>query len=334
MRRYLQQGGNLLLLTDPSSRESLQPLLQQLDIEALPGTLVDANVRRLGIDNPTVALVSEYPEFPATAGFDLLTLFPESLALQADQTRDWQVTGLLRTLPQSWNETGPIHGEVERNPELGEQAGPLTIGLALTRQRGEREQRVVVIGDGDFLSNSYLANAGNLDLGLALVGWLAGAEQLIGIPPRPILDRELQLSPLTKGIIGLGALFRHCRCYCSASVGYSAGDATGPEMRTLSRVNLILLLLVALLGGAAWWLQSSDMPPPLTRLSPARIQQIRLIRAGQTIELQRHNGVWWLGEARADQQRVAQLLGIATTPSLAHFPLPQGRLAAFGPAAT
>ncbi|EGV52059.1 GldG family protein [endosymbiont of Riftia pachyptila] len=204
---YLQQGGNLLLLTDPSSRESLQPLLQQLDIEALPGTLVDANVRRLGIDNPTVALVSEYPEFPATAGFDLLTLFPESLALQADQTRDWQVTGLLRTLPQSWNETGPIHGEVERNPELGEQAGPLTIGLALTRQRGEREQRVVVIGDGDFLSNSYLANAGNLDLGLALVGWLAGAEQLIGIPPRPILDRELQLSPLTKGIIGLGALF-------------------------------------------------------------------------------------------------------------------------------
>ncbi len=101
-------------------------------------------------------------------------------------------------------------------------------------------------------------------------------------------------------------------------------------MRTLSRVNLILLLLVALLGGAAWWLQSSDMPPPLTRLSPARIQQIRLIRAGQTIELQRHNGVWWLGEARADRQRVAQLLGIATTPSLAHFPLPQGRLAAFG----
>ncbi|KRT57986.1 hypothetical protein Ga0076813_12681, partial [endosymbiont of Ridgeia piscesae] len=63
-------------------------------------------------------------------------------------------------------------------------------------------------------------------------------------------------------------------------------------MRTLSRVNLILLLLVALLGGSAWWLQSSDMPPPLTRLSPARIQQIRLIRAGQTIKLQRHNGVW------------------------------------------
>ncbi|MEN8167928.1 MAG: hypothetical protein ABFR65_10695, partial [Pseudomonadota bacterium] len=110
------------------------------------------------------------------------------------------------TLARSWSETGPLRGESARNPDLEEQAGPLFIGYALSRGEPEHEQRVLVIGDGDFLSNSYLANAGNLDLGLALVRWLTADDQMLGIPAREILDRELRLSSLAKGIIGLGVL--------------------------------------------------------------------------------------------------------------------------------
>jgi hypothetical protein len=203
---YISRGGNLLLLSDPDNR-IMGDLMQRLfGIEQLPGTIVDANVKALGIDNPAIAVVPEYPSHEATRDFNLLSLFPQSAALAVSEQRDWQVTPLLRTLDKSWNETGPLTGEIERNPLAGEEAGPLTIGIALSRQLDEKEQRVVLIGDGDFLANSYLNNAGNLDLGLALCRWLVGDDQSIGIPAPQASDRELHLSRLAIGTIGLGSL--------------------------------------------------------------------------------------------------------------------------------
>lgn len=207
LRGYLDRGGNLLLLSDPQSPVGESLMRELSGIEQLPGTIVDANVHELGIDNPAVALVPAYPDHPATRDFKLLTLFPQAAALAPPPAdTDWQATPLLRTLERSWNETGSLSGEIERNPLAGEEPGPLVIGYALTRQRPAGEQRVLIIGDGDFLANSYLRNAGNLDLGLALVRWLTGDDRMIGIPAAETDDRELRLSKPAIAVIGLGSL--------------------------------------------------------------------------------------------------------------------------------
>ncbi|MES9946588.1 MAG: DUF4350 domain-containing protein [Candidatus Thiodiazotropha sp.] len=203
---YISGGGNLLILSDPGNW-IIEDLIQQLfAIEQLPGTIVDASGKALGIDNPAVAVVPEYPDHAATQGFNLLTLFPQSAALSATEQMEWKTTPLLQTLDKSWNETGPLSGEIEHDPLAGEEAGPLTIGIALSRQHAEKQQRVLIIGDGDFLANSYLNNAGNLDLGLSLCRWLVGDDQLIGIPAPQASDQELHLSRLAIGTIGLGSL--------------------------------------------------------------------------------------------------------------------------------
>jgi hypothetical protein len=203
---YLAQGGNLLLLSDPDNWITEELMRQLFAVEQLPGTIVDANVKALGIDNPTIAVVPKYPDHDATKGFNLLALFPQTAALNASESNGWTATPLLRTLDKSWNETGPLSGEIERDPLAGEEAGPLTIGLALSRKQAGKEQRVLLIGDGDFLANSYLENAGNIDLGLALCRWLVGDDRLIGIPAPQASDRELHLSRLAIGAIGLGSL--------------------------------------------------------------------------------------------------------------------------------
>ncbi|MEW8469338.1 MAG: DUF4350 domain-containing protein [Candidatus Thiodiazotropha sp.] len=203
---YIARGGNLLLLSDPDNW-ILGDLMQQLfAIEQLPGTIVDANAKALGIENPAVAVVPKYSDHDATRGFNLLTLFPQSAALSASEQPGWQITPLLQTLDKSWNETGPLSGEIERDPLAGEEAGPLDIGIALSREHNGRQQRIMVIGDGDFLANSYLNNAGNLDLGLSLCRWLVGDDQMVGIAAPPASDRELHLSKLAIGAIGLGSL--------------------------------------------------------------------------------------------------------------------------------
>lgn len=206
IRDYLEQGGNLLWLLDPGPLYGLEPIAKMLALRTLPGTVVDANAATLGLEDPALALVPEYPAHPATGGFKLVTLFPHAAALEADAGDGWQVAPLLQTLSRSWNETGPLQGEIERDESQGEQAGPLTLGLVLTRSHDEKEQRIIVVGDGDFLSNSYLGNGGNLDLGLNLMRWLNGDDQLLRIPARTAPDRNLQLSPSAGSAIGIGFL--------------------------------------------------------------------------------------------------------------------------------
>ncbi|MEI6414628.1 MAG: GldG family protein [Pseudomonadota bacterium] len=202
---YVERGGNLLWLADPGDLQPLQTLAEVLGIGFRPGVVVDPNGRDLGLEDPTIAVVADYPDHPAIRGLKALTLFPGSVAVEP-LSPDWQAEPLLRSMTRTWNETGPIQGEVRRQPHQGETAGPLTLGLALTRTLDGKEQRITVIGDSDFLSNRYLANGGNLPLGLSLVRWLAAEDALVPLPLAPRPDQELVLTAPAQAFLGLGLL--------------------------------------------------------------------------------------------------------------------------------
>jgi ABC-type uncharacterized transport system involved in gliding motility auxiliary subunit len=56
------------------------------------------------------------------------------------------------------------------------------------------QQRIIIVGDGDFLSNTFLHYSGNLDLGLKMVNWLVRDEIFLDIPAKVASDLKLQLS--------------------------------------------------------------------------------------------------------------------------------------------
>jgi ABC-type uncharacterized transport system involved in gliding motility auxiliary subunit len=205
---HLRGGGNLLWLMDPGGLGGLDPLARELGLRLLPGTLVDANARGMGIDTPTVALVADYPDHPMTAGLKAAALLPGTAALATEAAPGWTIAARLVTGTGSWNETGPIRDELSRDPSAGEEPGPLTVALALTRpspraqEKGQVEQRVLVVGDGDFLSNAHLAQGGNRDLGLRLVRWASGQQGLDAPPERWAGDREVQLDDLRRLLVG------------------------------------------------------------------------------------------------------------------------------------
>lgn len=211
--RYLRAGGNLLWLGDPGGHRWLAPLARELGVEFMPGTVVDPGAGRLGIRHPAVVPVTRYPAHPALRDFRLVTVFPFAAALRWRATAHWKVTPLLRTGTESWLETGPLSGSVSFDPGH-DTRGPLTIGIALRRQFAARgktakphQQRVVVVGDGDFLANAYIGNGGDLDLGLALLDWIAGDDNLLAIRAPAAPDARLQLSRSVGLLIGFGALF-------------------------------------------------------------------------------------------------------------------------------
>ncbi len=215
---YLDFGGNMLWLHDPGPDYGLDRLRQKLGLKVLPGTIVDANASSLKLQDPTMALVTSYPEHQATTNFNLVTVYPHAAAIMAIGEAGWEPTPLLRTLEGSWNETGPVKGQISRNQEQGEIAGPLNIGIAFTRKQGQKDQVVMVVGDGDFLANSFLGNGGNLNLGLNLVRWLTSDLKLLDIPARTAPDLKLDLSHAASTIIGLGFLLALPLLFMAAGV--------------------------------------------------------------------------------------------------------------------
>ncbi|MDH3714057.1 MAG: GldG family protein [Gammaproteobacteria bacterium] len=202
---YLDRGGNLLWLVEPNQLGGLTALAEELGLRLVPGTVADPNALQLGLSGMDFTLAADFAAAHAvTRDFRSMCLLPQSTALRTLPS-DWQVTPLLRSNAESWSESGDIH-TAQFDAQTGDTAGPLDLGIALTRPRSDGgEQRVVVIGDGDFLSNAFIDNGGNLELGLKLINWLSGDDSFIDLQRQPDLDLDVELSlPL---LIGYGVTF-------------------------------------------------------------------------------------------------------------------------------
>ena len=205
---YLERGGNLLWLLDPGPLNGLEVLADTLGIGVLPGTLVDARAAQFQSETAAMAVIAEYPKEAPWAGLKAPALLPGALAFEDRAGPDWTLVGTLASSPDSWNETGRIEGKVFRDEVVGERAGPLPVILALSRPLREagRTQRVLVAGDGDFLSNAQLGAFGNRELALALIRWASADLGLFALPPDPAEPAGLALEPGRRLLLGLGAL--------------------------------------------------------------------------------------------------------------------------------
>jgi ABC-type uncharacterized transport system involved in gliding motility auxiliary subunit len=206
IKRYIQQGGNLLILTDPDNK-NLTGLLQNVGIQQLDGVIVDNNAKLYGVNDPSFVLANDYVEHPVTHGFKILTLFPVAAALEIKNGSDYQAEALISSAKLSWTETGEIKGAIKFADNANEKQGPHALAVALTRKfQGKAQQRIMVVGDGDFLSNAYIGNVGNLDMGLRMVNWLIHDDRFIDIPAKIATDKSLQLTPVAIAIMGFGFL--------------------------------------------------------------------------------------------------------------------------------
>lgn len=204
IRRYLARGGNLLWLLEPGPLYGLRPVAEALNLNLLPGTVVDPAAREPGF-SPTTVVAAQYGMHPVTDRFDLFTVFPFTRALGVNDDPAWRVTPLVEAAERGWVETGVLDSHAAFDPGQ-DVPGPVVIALALERESEEGWQRVAVIGGGSFLANATLGNGGNLDLGIRLLNWLAGDARLIAIQPKNTVDVSLDLDRSDAMVLALGFL--------------------------------------------------------------------------------------------------------------------------------
>ncbi|MBI5750538.1 MAG: GldG family protein [Hydrogenophilales bacterium] len=205
LKQFIKRGGNLLWLADQEPLHGLQPLVEQFGIALTPGAVIDPQAQEMKVA-ATFAIGAAYGQHPLFANFNVITVFPFAREVVAQDTeRGWRATPLIQVAARGWLETGKLDNSVAFDKSK-DKPGPITIAVALERSVESREQRVAVIGNGHFLANQYLGNAGNLDLGINLINWLAGDENLIAIRPRATKDAQVELSQSATLFIVIGFL--------------------------------------------------------------------------------------------------------------------------------
>ncbi len=186
--QYLKKGGRVLVMVDPASATSLDPLISPLGIQLGAGILADEQ-DRLGRGSPTALLVRTFTTHDITEDFTTPILFPvsRSVSFNAVQGNTWEYVALAQTSPESWEEMDLVNPQ----PEFiaGKDAkGPFTVAGLLTLKSSDQtpsaQSAVLIVGNAAFATNGYLTYPGNTDFFLKAIAWLAQEDALISLTPK------------------------------------------------------------------------------------------------------------------------------------------------------
>lgn len=210
LQNFMEAGGRLLLLLDPES-EGWSGWVKEWGVEIGDAVIIDPLAKLLGADY-TIPLVSQYGEHEIVKGFKYATFFPSARPVKTATTLPSGVSAvkLAETTPQSWAETNPSKPKLDE----GDEKGPLSLSVVVSKsikgsiekteveegearaseESGEKEVRIVVVGDSDFGANAYVHLSANLNLVLNMVSWLSRREALISIREKTPGFRSISLS--------------------------------------------------------------------------------------------------------------------------------------------
>lgn len=206
--QYAQEGGRLILLTDPRTTDDVKIIANEFGIKVGDNVVID-QVQRL-FSGPALGaqpVVQNYDaSHPITSNFNSnnVTIYNIASTVTTDikNSGNETYTELVKTSPTSWAETNIDALFDSSNPtaqkEDNDIKGPVSLALAYEKKfddsaenkdasqdpKFDKTTRVVVFGDTDWILNSNFEVYANRDLILNAVNWTVGEEGGITIRPR------------------------------------------------------------------------------------------------------------------------------------------------------
>jgi ABC-type uncharacterized transport system involved in gliding motility auxiliary subunit len=229
LQTYLDQGGNLLLLVDPTNAEpKLTDLLNEWGITLDKRVAIDGTGagKALGL-GPADVLVTQYGNHPITKELQgSFSFFSLARPIEVKPVPGVKSEILLYTNEQSWAESDLQAKALEFNPPK-DLKGPLALGVALARpvnqagnqtgnQAGNQaptkpnatperktESRLVVIGNSTFAADNLFDKAVNGDVFLNSLNWLSQQDNApLSIRAKEAKNRRINMTPQQVALSG------------------------------------------------------------------------------------------------------------------------------------
>lgn len=185
---YLKQGGDVLWMMDFQGKP-LPFLSHLLGVNALKGIIIDKHGHSMGTPHPAITLITSY-QGPLKSMGEQISAFPWAQALNMQPKAAFKTKPLLNTHADTWTQKGPLEGTLRFEPEQGDIAGPLPLGVLLTRslEGSKTEQRIIVVGNHRFATNAVIHNYGNSDLLKTMTHLLVHEDEVAQFQSTPSFD--------------------------------------------------------------------------------------------------------------------------------------------------
>ena len=223
---YVDRGGNLFILGEPRRREQMNPFLREFfGVELAEGVLMQYRWDWMYPDG-IYALTTQEAE---TLSFNFSPLnihyvmMPTVAGIEMVEDKGFKMTAIMKSDTVAgevrnkeprpyivWNELGPINfaeAPVEYNPEEGEVAKDYNLAVALSREVNGKEQRVIVTGDADCISNGELSqprSPNNSKMILAAFHYLSNNEMPVDTRREPTKDTTVHLNRAGYNCLSIG----------------------------------------------------------------------------------------------------------------------------------
>ncbi|MDR6786112.1 ABC-2 type transport system permease protein [Pedobacter africanus] len=175
IRQYIDKGGNLMICGEPGKQYVLNPLLKQLGVQLMKGTLVELSKNET--PDKVIPYITEAAAGLAEEGAllawkdairkkdteddSLKIVMPGVTGLSYAEQGGFTISPILKTTAQkTWLKAGTLVLDSVPpvfSPNEGDsKEASFATGVQLTRQVNNRQQRIIVCGDADFTSNMRL----------------------------------------------------------------------------------------------------------------------------------------------------------------------------------
>lgn len=219
LESYIKQGGNVLIAAEPGSQAIYNQLLSWLDISMLKGQLLQKSANfepsfvQSAIANKNWAQLVKNSVFANKDGATITT--PTVAALHVNNGSDFKQLPILVTeAANTWISPDLTIDKTKAlaDPRKNGEMSSYPIGIALHKKIGEKQQRIFVIGDADFMSNAELSrqnlNSLNFSFVTELFRWFSNGEFPIDTTRELPKDNKLlinnsQLTWIRWGLLGM-----------------------------------------------------------------------------------------------------------------------------------
>ena len=215
LQQYIDRGGNLFILGEPKRRDVMNNLFAKFGYEMTTGVLVKRDT------NLQADVILSYPtkEAADSIAYDfgfmrrrrMVITTPSTVGLEQIADKGYTVTNMFTTDTIGvWNEletTDFIDDTVCLNPAIGEVEKIYNTVVALSRKVGNKEQKIILTGDADCISNGEFgrrvptARASNFSLITGGFFWMSDNEVPIDVRRPALPDNKVYVEKTGSKVI-------------------------------------------------------------------------------------------------------------------------------------
>lgn len=216
---YLDRGGDALFLieniilttpdvplkeSDLNRNPSLNRILEKWGVRIATDVVIDVG-SHAGGDVGSPATKNYMSHRAIVSGLDYtFYVRPRSIAMVKDRRETIKIAPLVLTVSsdQSWGETN--RSLQIKYDEDSDRPGPVPMAFVMTEPKSDKktsDTRAAVFTDADFISNAYIDQLSNAQMGLNVVKWLLEDDYFAFVPQKDIVVQELNLVSHQKRII-------------------------------------------------------------------------------------------------------------------------------------